>query len=65
VILGGVILGDDCCIGANAVVLCDVPVGYTAVGIPAKLIPPKEPQESLKSIQDDVAAALLAALPAQ
>lgn len=37
-ILGNVVLGDDASIGANAVVLKDVPAGKTAVGIPAKII---------------------------
>ena len=37
-ILGPVRIGDDAKIGANAVVLCDVPAGATAVGIPAKII---------------------------
>jgi serine O-acetyltransferase len=37
-ILGAVIIGDDANIGANAVVLCDVPAGATAIGIPAKII---------------------------
>jgi serine O-acetyltransferase len=36
-IFGNVHLGDDCNIGANAVVLCDVPDHGTAVGIPAKV----------------------------
>ena len=40
-IFGNVTIGDDANIGANAVVLCDVPAGATAVGIPAKIIPPK------------------------
>ncbi len=40
-LLGGVIIGDDVNIGANAVVLCDIPDQYTAIGIPARLIPPK------------------------
>jgi serine acetyltransferase/GT2 family glycosyltransferase len=39
-VLGNVVLGDDANIGANAVVLIDVPAGRTAVGIPAKLLPP-------------------------
>jgi serine O-acetyltransferase len=34
-ILGGVRLGDGCSIGANAVVIHDVPAGATAVGVPA------------------------------
>lgn len=40
-ILGNLTIGDDACIGANAVVLSDIPAGSTAVGIPAKLIQPK------------------------
>jgi len=37
-ILGGIQIGDHAKIGANAVVLCDVPAHATAVGIPAKII---------------------------
>jgi serine O-acetyltransferase len=37
-IVGPVTIGDDCRIGANAVVLCDIPSGATAVGIPAKVV---------------------------
>lgn len=37
-ILGGVTIGNDANIGANAVVLLDIPPGKTAVGIPAKII---------------------------
>lgn len=40
-ILGNVTIGDDAIIGANAVVLSDVPSGQTAVGIPAKILPSK------------------------
>lgn len=43
-VLGGVRLGRGCRIGAMAVVLCDVPAGYSAVGNPARVLPP-----SLKS----------------
>jgi len=35
-ILGGVTVGDDCVIGANSVVLKDLPAGSTALGIPAR-----------------------------
>jgi serine O-acetyltransferase len=40
-ILGPVTIGDHARVGANAVVLQDVPEGATAVGIPARIIPPK------------------------
>lgn len=40
-VLGGVTLGRGCTIGAMAVVLQDVPPGYTAVGNPARLLPPR------------------------
>jgi serine O-acetyltransferase len=36
-ILGRVNVGDDARIGANAVVLSDVPAESTAVGVPAKV----------------------------
>jgi serine O-acetyltransferase len=38
-ILGGVVIGDRARIGANAVVLIDVPAGATAVGVPARVVP--------------------------
>jgi serine O-acetyltransferase len=38
-ILGGVTVGDHERIGANAVVLDDVPDGALAVGVPARIIP--------------------------
>jgi serine O-acetyltransferase len=40
-VLGGVRIGDGARIGAMSVVLCDVPPGGTAVGIPARVIPPR------------------------
>lgn len=40
-ILGGVTIGDDASIGANAVVLSDIPARQTAVGIPAKILASK------------------------
>lgn len=36
-VLGGVKIGDDAVVGANAVVLIDVPAGAHAVGVPARL----------------------------
>jgi serine O-acetyltransferase len=37
-VLGDIRIGNDCKIGAMSVVLCDVPDGATAVGIPARII---------------------------
>jgi len=37
-ILGGIKIGDHVKIGANAVVLTDIPDGATAVGIPARIL---------------------------
>ena len=41
VALGAIIIGDDAKVGACTLVLGDVPPGYTAVGNPARLLPPK------------------------
>ena len=43
-ILGAVTIGDDAVIGANAVVLQDVPPGWLAVGVPARVRPPRSPR---------------------
>lgn len=42
-ILGPITIGDNSRIGANAVVLSDVPANSTAVGIPARVIPHERP----------------------
>ncbi|WIV96554.1 serine O-acetyltransferase [Kinneretia aquatilis] len=38
-ILGPIRIGRGAQVGANAVVLCDVPDGATAVGVPARILP--------------------------
>ena len=37
-VLGNITIGKNCKIGANSVVVCDVPKNSTAVGVPAKII---------------------------
>jgi serine O-acetyltransferase len=43
-LLGPIRIGNDVLIGANAVVLCDVPNGSIAVGVPA-VVKPRSPQD--------------------
>lgn len=38
-VLGPITIGDDVAIGANAVVITDVPANALAVGVPARIIP--------------------------
>lgn len=38
-VLGSIRLGDNCTVGANAVVIDDIPDGATAVGVPARVRP--------------------------
>lgn len=42
---GGVRIGDGASIGANAVVISDVPAFSVAVGVPAKIVKNKTNQE--------------------
>jgi len=56
-IVGAVRIGDDCRIGANAVVVHDIPSGATAVGIPAKVIRLRgKPVPAERADADDPAA---------
>lgn len=49
-VLGHVHVGDDARIGANAVVLSDVPAGATVVGIPARVVV-RQPQDVTERIK--------------
>jgi len=40
-VIGGIHIGDNARIGANAVVLDDVPAHHSAVGVPARAVPPR------------------------
>lgn len=44
-LLGPIRIGNDVAIGANAVVLCDIPDGCVAVGIPARILQRKPSPE--------------------
>ncbi|HEY4048064.1 MAG TPA: serine O-acetyltransferase [Acidobacteriaceae bacterium] len=63
-ILGPIRIGDDVAVGANAVVLCDVPAGSIAVGVPARILPKKKfastakPIETGTDIRDDADPAI-------
>lgn len=54
-LLGGITIGSDVNIGANAVVLCDVPEGKNALGIPAKVVEPKGQVGVHTSVAKDLA----------
>ena len=51
-VLGSIRIGDDVAIGANAVVITDVPENSIAVGVPAKIRPRKQstPETSISTI---------------
>jgi serine O-acetyltransferase len=46
-ILGPIRIGDGAVIGANAVVVHDVPAGAVAVGIPARVLPRQRPRPAV------------------
>ena len=52
-ILGSIIVGDDVAIGANAVVLRDVPPNSLAVGVPARIIPRERSSNPLVAAHSD------------
>lgn len=48
-IIGGVTIGNNARIGAGAVVIKDIPDGCSAVGVPAKIIYPKNGEETTET----------------
>jgi serine O-acetyltransferase len=44
-VLGAVTIGNQARIGANAVVMCDVPDGATVVGVPGRIVSPSADDE--------------------
>jgi len=53
-VLGAVRIGNGCRIGAMSVVLCDVPDGATAVGVPARIVGQTDVSGLQKNIQENV-----------
>jgi len=45
-ILGAIHIGDDVSIGANAVVIHDVPANSIAVGVPARIFPKQKSDQT-------------------
>jgi serine O-acetyltransferase len=56
-VLGGVTIGDNVVVGANAVVLRDVPSGQMAIGVPAhnKPLPPEWAELQAAELADQAA----------
>jgi acetyltransferase-like isoleucine patch superfamily enzyme len=38
-VIGPVVVGDDALIAANSLIIDNVPAGFTAIGVPAKMLP--------------------------
>lgn len=55
-VLGPIRIGDDVQIGANAVVLTDVPSNCIAVGVPARIIPRKDKTPQSASVEELITA---------
>lgn len=53
-ILGSIRIGDDVAVGANAVVITDVPSNSIAVGVPAKILPRRAAKMAPADDQDPV-----------
>ncbi|WP_199224394.1 serine O-acetyltransferase EpsC [Serinibacter arcticus] len=51
-VLGAITIGDDASIGANAVVVKDVPAGAVAIGVPAQIRVPHVPPRDRLPVED-------------
>jgi serine O-acetyltransferase len=56
-VLGNVVIGDGCVIGANSVVLTDLPAGTTAVGAPARAVRADTQEDAVETQQPEPEAA--------
>jgi serine O-acetyltransferase len=54
-VLGGIVVGSDVSIGANAVVIQDVPAGCVAVGVPARILRPRSSEQPTGARELEVA----------
>lgn len=57
-ILGSIRIGDDVAVGANAVVIADVPANSIAVGVPAK-VRPRKPARDFRNDVSEAAAGVV------
>jgi serine O-acetyltransferase len=53
-ILGPIRIGDDVSIGANAVVIRDVPSGCIAVGVPARVVEKRRSEQSVDAVTENL-----------
>lgn len=53
VVVGGITVGSDCVIGANAVVIHDVPDNSTAIGVPARIVPRSSKNKEKEAAQNE------------
>ena len=60
-VLGGIKIGDGAKIAANSLVICDVPAGATAIGVPAKVYPAQAAKPAIPLFRPQPATTLKAA----
>jgi serine O-acetyltransferase len=62
-ILGNIRIGNDVAIGANAVVITDVPSNSIAVGVPAKIRPRSKDPDSVRSNATTTTTLIVGSIP--
>jgi serine O-acetyltransferase len=57
-VMGGITIGDNVIVGANAVVIHDVPANHMAVGVPARNIMKRATTQELRTIESQIASVI-------